>query len=314
MEINSLFEFTELAKRLSFTETARVLNMSQPTLSKHIINLERELRVPLFDRQGAKLKLTKAGNELIPFAYRTIEANNAFFEEAKRIKNSVPIQLSVSGLTNEEIIMEVLGRTISALYPEYGNSFLEVKACHSRQPLDLIKDDSVDVIFDYMDPSDIEDSSIQAHVLGRYDWFALVSSSHRLAAKSSITLNDLEQETLIKIEGTNMGEAWRFIERACLRHDFSPKFRQHYSMRLGDLLSASSMLENDVFIVGSSFMKRIEAGLTTLCKILPIADEDAFFPISAIYSLDRFNPLLDRFIELLETEYTFVEDSDFTGC
>ena len=31
-----LHEFTELAKRLSFTETARFLNMSQSTLSKHV--------------------------------------------------------------------------------------------------------------------------------------------------------------------------------------------------------------------------------------------------------------------------------------
>lgn len=53
MDTDILQEFAELAKRLNFTETARLLDMSQPTLSKHISSFERELRIELFDRSGA---------------------------------------------------------------------------------------------------------------------------------------------------------------------------------------------------------------------------------------------------------------------
>ena len=49
MNTSYLVEFVELAKRLSFTETARYLDMNQPTLSKHIAALEQAFRMPLFD-------------------------------------------------------------------------------------------------------------------------------------------------------------------------------------------------------------------------------------------------------------------------
>ena len=41
MDSQFIVEYAELAKRLNVTETARFLNMSQPTLSKHITALEK---------------------------------------------------------------------------------------------------------------------------------------------------------------------------------------------------------------------------------------------------------------------------------
>lgn len=93
MDIEVLREFVELAKKLNFTETARTLNMSQPTLSKHIGALEKELRIPLFDRTSANLRLTRAGADLLPYAYRAIEASTEFLEKAKALKTTPPAPL-----------------------------------------------------------------------------------------------------------------------------------------------------------------------------------------------------------------------------
>ena len=114
MDISAFNEFVELAKRLNITETARMLNMSQPTLSKHIISFEKELRLSLFERTGSAMRLTEAGNALLPFAYKILDAQSMFYEEARRIKSEAPARLSVTGLTDETAVMALLGRFITS--------------------------------------------------------------------------------------------------------------------------------------------------------------------------------------------------------
>ena len=61
MDISRLYEFLNLAMTLSFTKSAANLNMSQPTLSRHIADLEKELKTELFVRSGNQLHLTAYG-------------------------------------------------------------------------------------------------------------------------------------------------------------------------------------------------------------------------------------------------------------
>ena len=98
MNTSYLVEFVELAKRLSFTETARYLDMNQPTLSKHIAALEQAFRMPLFDRTGINLKLTKNGAALLPGAYKVIDAYNDLQALATDLRKNPPPRLVLYGL------------------------------------------------------------------------------------------------------------------------------------------------------------------------------------------------------------------------
>ncbi|QOW61886.1 selenium metabolism-associated LysR family transcriptional regulator [Treponema pedis] len=64
MEFKHLEIFTELVENLSFSTTAANLNISQPTVSLVIRNLEKELNTPLFIRTTRGLKITEAGTNL----------------------------------------------------------------------------------------------------------------------------------------------------------------------------------------------------------------------------------------------------------
>lgn len=61
MEIRILNYFLIIAKEESFTKAARILNITQPTLSRQISSLERELNQTLFIRGKRKVELTEAG-------------------------------------------------------------------------------------------------------------------------------------------------------------------------------------------------------------------------------------------------------------
>ena len=53
--------FITLATLLNFTKAANAMFISQPTFSRHILSLEKELGVKLFHRDKRTVKLTKAG-------------------------------------------------------------------------------------------------------------------------------------------------------------------------------------------------------------------------------------------------------------
>jgi DNA-binding transcriptional LysR family regulator len=72
IDLMRLQTFLLAAEYLSFSETAKHLHLSQPTVSHHIKTLENNLGVQLFDRTGGSLKLTEAGHLLLPHASRLI--------------------------------------------------------------------------------------------------------------------------------------------------------------------------------------------------------------------------------------------------
>lgn len=68
MQTDILKEFVDLAETLNYTKTAQRCHIAQPALSKHIVMLERELNVTLFERDRRHVALTEAGSALLPLA------------------------------------------------------------------------------------------------------------------------------------------------------------------------------------------------------------------------------------------------------
>ena len=66
--------FRSVATLLSFTKAANELFISQPAISKHIQELEKEYGVQLFDRIGNRIQLTRAGQLMLDHACKIIDA------------------------------------------------------------------------------------------------------------------------------------------------------------------------------------------------------------------------------------------------
>ena len=72
MELSNLNAFVAVAEKLSFSAAAESLYLTQPAISKRIASLESELNAKLFDRIGRRIKITPAGEALLPTARRII--------------------------------------------------------------------------------------------------------------------------------------------------------------------------------------------------------------------------------------------------
>jgi DNA-binding transcriptional LysR family regulator len=96
IELTKLEIFIHAAETLSFSEAARQMHLSQPTVSHHIKRLEHELAVELFDRSGHNLHLTEAGRFLLPWARKLMQQSNEMQELISSIQQKIVGQLRIA--------------------------------------------------------------------------------------------------------------------------------------------------------------------------------------------------------------------------
>jgi DNA-binding transcriptional LysR family regulator len=70
--LRDLAYFVAVADHGNFTRAAEELFVSQPTLSKQVAALERSVKTPLLRREHDGVRLTRAGEALLPFARRLL--------------------------------------------------------------------------------------------------------------------------------------------------------------------------------------------------------------------------------------------------
>ncbi|MHA3724533.1 LysR family transcriptional regulator [Leucobacter sp. HY1910] len=84
MNLDQLRSFIEVASLGHFTRAAEQLHLTQPSLSRQIAGLERDLGVDLFHRARGNIALTAAGERLLPLARRMLaDADTARTEMAE---------------------------------------------------------------------------------------------------------------------------------------------------------------------------------------------------------------------------------------
>ena len=74
MDVRDLQVFLSVSKHLNYTRAGEELNLSQPSVSVRIRQLETQLSVKLFEQLGKKVALTDAGQLLVPYARRVLTA------------------------------------------------------------------------------------------------------------------------------------------------------------------------------------------------------------------------------------------------
>lgn len=112
MELRQIEAFVEVARRLNFTRAARALHVAQPAVSQHIARLEAELGVALFDRGGRAVRLTEAGERLVPFAERVLADIAAAHHAIATLRNLFAGRINV-GVT-PTVATHLLPRVLAA--------------------------------------------------------------------------------------------------------------------------------------------------------------------------------------------------------
>ena len=119
MEIRVLRYFIAVANEESISAAANYLHLSQPTLSRQLKDLEKELGTPLFVRGNRKISLTDEGIFLLRKAKEIVELvdkTEANFNESKEMISG---EIYIGG--GETEAMHFIARTLKELLEDYPN-------------------------------------------------------------------------------------------------------------------------------------------------------------------------------------------------
>ena len=112
LDLVRLRAFIHAAESLSFSQAAKELHVSQPTVSHHIKTLERDLDRTLFDRGGGNLHLTDAGRLLLPWARKLVRESFELQEMMASIHERIMghLRIACSTTTGKYILPQFAAR------------------------------------------------------------------------------------------------------------------------------------------------------------------------------------------------------------
>jgi DNA-binding transcriptional LysR family regulator len=111
-DLVKLKSFLHAAETLSFSEVAKHLHLTQPTISHHIKSLEKDLGVELFTRSGSNVKLTEAGRLLVPWARKLIRQSIEMQEMMASLQQNIVghLRLACSTTAGKYILPQLAAR------------------------------------------------------------------------------------------------------------------------------------------------------------------------------------------------------------
>jgi LysR family transcriptional regulator, transcription activator of glutamate synthase operon len=190
MELYQLRYFEAVARYQHVTEAARELHIAQPSLSKQIQQLERDLGVKLFNRVGRRVELTDAGALLLPYARRVLrEVDDA--RVALRRRSDLTIG-HVSIGAPPTVGTHLLPGALAAFNERYRGIQLELHEAGAGQLVDLLSHGTVDLAVVPLPVSEVACAELFTEEL-----VVAVAQHHPLAARAAVQSADLAHEDFI---------------------------------------------------------------------------------------------------------------------
>ena len=104
MDYSGLRAFVTVAREGNLTRAAERLFVTQPALSLQLKKLHESIGVMLFERRPRGMRLTEAGQKLLPAAERALTAAAEFRAAATRLKGSVTGRLRLGTIVDPEFL------------------------------------------------------------------------------------------------------------------------------------------------------------------------------------------------------------------
>ncbi len=205
MDVHALKAFLAVARERSFSRAANVLSRSQPAVSLAVQRLEEELDAALIDRRSRTVLLTEAGELLVSCGERVIRA----IEEAEcalRTLNDASSRQVIVGATAStmEMLLPVIGQ-LRQTHPQMRIVVRQVDA--ERLAADLRAGTIQFGVRACVEAETPEPATAVAMAIARDEIVALLPPSHRLAKARSLSLTQLDGETLLLPD--DQAHAWR---------------------------------------------------------------------------------------------------------
>lgn len=190
--------FLTSAQTLSFTKTAQLLYISQPTITHHIQNLEAELGFSLFVRNKKQLFLTPAGEKF----YTSLKKISSELNEAvllgRQLESKYDNHLCI-GCGSSEFEQEFLPIVLQNFQKQYPKIYITYNSNQIREMVKLFQQRTIDVLFSSTQM--IKGfPTVKYYDLRDYPIICVMNKENPLAGLDRITIHDLQNQNLIFAE------------------------------------------------------------------------------------------------------------------
>lgn len=216
--------FLALARYLNFTEAAKNLYISQPSLSKQIALLESSIGVELFYRNKRDVRLTASGVVLLREVGGVIEIIESSIEKSKNTNLGDNITLVIGcldGIDSSKLLIPFIKKfrekypTINIVLKKYSFKMLREKLING----------SLDIAFTLS--FEIEGySGMISNSIYRGNSIIIMDKSNPLSKRESILINDLKEEPFLAISRNESPNGFDRVINSCRRGGFTPKIEK----------------------------------------------------------------------------------------
>lgn len=273
MELRHLRYFEAVARHSHVTRAAEELHIAQPALSKQISQLEQELDIALFNRVGRSVRLTEAGEALLPHARAVLaQVEVARAEMAERVglrKGRVSIGTTPTVGT----------RLLPAALAEFSRQHPGIEFRLSEAGLQTLLEELEAGLADMVIVSlPVHDPAVTVEELFSEDLVVVVSNSHSLASTPDVRLADLHNERwVLTAEDYDLRSA---TLDACERAGFTP----HVVLEGGEIDTLLRLVSSGL---GISLMPRLGVPRDASLTVLRVTDVDLRRTLGLAWRDDR---------------------------
>jgi LysR family transcriptional regulator, transcription activator of glutamate synthase operon len=218
MELQQLKCFREVAEREHVTRASEKLFVSQSAVSRAVTQLEEELGVPLFHRQGRAVVLSRYGRIFLVHVTRALN----ILESGKRL---------LSEQTGEESGIVSLGFLNSLGIEMVPRLIKEYRRKHPRIQFTLLVQHSGELLMEELVAGNIDlslsvpgmfqQNSIRWNHLLDEELIIALPQTHRLAARRTLNIRELSSESFLTLSPDHTVRT--IFDKVCADASFSPK-------------------------------------------------------------------------------------------
>ncbi len=216
MTLNQLLYFQTIAKHQHFRLAASELNISQPSLSRSISNLEDELGIVLFERKGRSINLTKYGRIFLEHVNQILSDVKAAEEQMRKLSGD-------AGHVDIAYVFPLASHYIPHMVRQFlqrdnnKNVRFNFHQSYTGEMIEGLKNERYDVIFgSYVE----NEPGIQFIPILNQEMVVITPIGHPLAQKDAIDIHDLECYPIIGYDKTSgLG---RFTNRTYASYSLHP--------------------------------------------------------------------------------------------
>lgn len=266
-----------IATEKNFTKAADILYLSQPSLSKQIKTLEKNLNITLIQRENNKISLTENGKILLNYCERILPLCEECCRVLIDLKNGERGNLTIGA--NPTIGRYLLPKMLELFVKNYPHIKVEIKINSNRNISKSVKNKEVDL---GLISGEIP-KQFQKHILAEPfledEILLIVSKSHALASKNILSKEDLYDLNFISLSS---GSTFRkFIDNVLSQNQIEiDRLKIILQVNSLEAMKAAVSLGLGVAFISSLAIEK-DMELKTL-KILKIENMEITQPLSIL--------------------------------